>query len=404
MQDPQYIVAPELCTGCSLCANVCSQNAITMGWNAEGFLTPRVNTDACINCGLCSKLCPAKQPEEAHQDELRRQLPAYGAWSTDAKTHLKSSSGGVFSVLSEVILRDGGCVFGVVWQDKQTAVFAKAETMDEVAAMRGSKYTMAIPGTVYRDVKTELLKGRRVLFSGTPCQVQALKAYLRKPYDRLVTFDIVCHGVPSRHLLNKYVSEAEERTGKTVARIDFRAKRDCWLRFNQIKTFTDGSEEVSYLLEDPYMRLFLMDVTLNRCCYNCRYAHFPRQGDLSLGDFWGIQHIHPEWPIEQGISVLLVNTEQGRKFLSCLNEEKITLNRVPFSAVYKGQKEVYMRPVREIPQERERFMRECATTALEELVITCKPLKKKLPFRKKLIRELQRPFRQLRRLIMGDDD
>ena len=217
----KYITAPTNCTGCALCANVCSRDAIRMEWSAEGFLIPKVNTESCINCGLCAKQCIALEEKPAYTDDIES-VASWGGWNKNEATHLQSSSGGIFTALAERALMDGGCVFGVVWQDKYTAVFSKAETIEGLVRMRGSKYTPAIPGKVYQEVLAELKTGRQVLFSGTPCQVHALKKYLRKPFDNLLTIDIVCHGAPSHLLLEKYVQETEARTGKIIDHVSFR--------------------------------------------------------------------------------------------------------------------------------------------------------------------------------------
>lgn len=351
-----HIVAPEDCTGCSLCANVCGHDAIRMVWSEEGFLVPQVDEGACVGCGLCVLKCPALQPAPIHHDELRDSVPTYGAWHRDREVHMASSSGGVFTALAEWVLAQGGCVFGVVWRDKVTAVFTKAESMEEVARMRGSKYTTAMPLYVYREVKAELRRGRRVLFSGTPCQVHALRRYLVKDYDNLLTFDIVCHGVPSHLLLEKYVKEAERASGRRVSYVSFRGKRHSWVRFDQVCHFEDGSERVSYLGEDEYMRVFLSDVVLNRCCYNCRYAHFPRQGDLTLGDFWGADRLHDDWPIREGITVLLANSAKGAEVLGEIQKD-IDSVKVPFDEVYQNQGVVFVRPHKEIPRQRARALK-----------------------------------------------
>ena len=341
------ITPPQECTGCALCANVCAHDAIRMKWNMEGFLVPEVNTEACINCGACVKNCPA-QPE--HLDKLHRATPtsvpmgAYGAWHKDKDTHIQSSSGGIFSALAEQFFSKGGCVFGVVWANKDTAVFSKAENMDELAAMRGSKYTQAIPGDVYRQVKTELRKGRQVLFCGTSCQVYALKRFLRKEYANLLLVDILCHGVPSRLLLQSYIREYEKQERKELTRIHFRQKAGNWQQYQVKKTFRDGSSVSHHNWDDMFIRIFIADFALNKACYNCPHTRLPRVGDITLGDFWGDLHtLHPDWPIPDGIESILANTPQGHDLLQDLKDNSITLHSVPFKELYDGQPFTYQR-------------------------------------------------------------
>lgn len=362
----KHITPPTNCTGCALCANVCSQNAISMEWNTEGFLIPNVDTEACINCGLCTKQCIALEEKPVYSDDIES-VTAWGGWNKNENIHLQSSSGGIFSALANQTLEVGGCVFGVVWLDKYTATFSKAETIEELAQMRGSKYTPAIPGKVYQAVRAELKTGRQVLFSGTPCQVHALKKYLRKPYDNLLTIDIVCHGVPSHLILEKYVKEAETRTGKTIDHISFRDKPEGWLRFHVTCHYTDGSTTSAPLDKDLYMRLFLCDKALNYVCYNCPYAHIPRQGDITLGDYWGVANFHYDWPIEKGISAILTNTQKGGIHLNKL-QGQLDLRKEPFLSILSGQRVVYIRPPKQIPNIRAKVLQELKTLDLTQIL------------------------------------
>ena len=361
----KYITAPTNCTGCALCANVCSRDAIHMEWSSEGFLIPKVNTESCINCGLCIRQCIALEERPEYTDDTAS-VATWGGWNKHEATHLQSSSGGIFTALAEHVLFAGGCVFGVVWQDKYTAIFSKAETLKELAPMRGSKYTPAIPGKVYQEVLAELKTGRQVLFSGTPCQVHALKKYLRKPFDNLLTIDIVCHGAPSHLLLEKYVQETEARTGKIIDHVSFRDKPEGWLRFHVTCHYTDGSTSSAPLDEDSYMRLFLSDKALNLVCYNCPYAHIPRQGDITLGDYWGVQNLHPDWPIDKGISAILSNSPKGT---ACLEQISNTLElHKEFSEnILERQRVVYIRPQKQIPKERTSVLRNLPAWPLEKV-------------------------------------
>lgn len=360
-QSSRHIIVPQNCTGCALCANVCVHNAIRMEWSKEGFLVPQVNLDACINCGACVKACPA-QP--VHLEELSRgaedTLPpsSYGGWHAEKDTHLASSSGGVFSALAEQVFAAGGCVFGVVWENKDTAKFTKAENMEELAAMRGSKYTQAIPGMVYREVKDELKRGRRVLFCGTSCQVYALKRYLRKDYENLLLIDILCHGVPSRNLLQAYIREMEASTGKELARIQFRDKAGNWQRYQVKKIFSDGSTLSHVNREDTFMHIFIGDFVLNKACYSCPHARFPRVGDITLGDFWGdLQKLHPDWPIRDGIGSILGNTLKGKAILEELSAtEAAALIPDALDNLIGGQRSTYLRHNANIPVNRERVL------------------------------------------------
>lgn len=357
----KHITPPQSCTGCGLCANVCSKDAIRMEWSKEGFLVPQVDISACINCGLCVKMCPAQpgaMDNETYADDIDA-VVAYGGWNNDTDIHQNSSSGGVFSALAQHVFAERGCVFGVVWKDKETATFAKAENMEQLAPMRSSKYTQAEPDYVYREVKQELQRGKQVMFTGTACQVYALKKYLRKDYDNLLTVDIVCHGVPSRKLLQAYVKHYEQLQGKELKEVYFRFKDGNWQEYKVQKRFKDGSVLNHPNGQDLFMNLFIGDKLLNRCCYNCPHAHLPRPADITLGDYWGdLQSKHPEWPIKEGIGSVVINSEKGEIVLRMLvTNKKASLHRVHFRSVYNGQTRSYLRTSNDVtPKDRKSIL------------------------------------------------
>lgn len=319
-----HIVAPENCVGCALCANLCPKDAITMVWNKYGFLEPEVNTEACINCGMCLRQCPAL--EESEQAEKAENHPiAYGAWMKDEDILQQSSSGGIFTALARSVLNEGGIIFGVVWQTPDTAVFTSAETEEELAAMRGSKYVPAIVGKIYRQVKHELKKNRRVLFTGTPCQVYALKKYLKTIPENLLTVDIVCHGTPSRLILQKYIQEEETKQNKKAIKISMREKPEGWYQgYSHVAIYYSDGSRCGYRANvDSFYQLFMSDTMLNTNCYRCPHRTTSRPGDISICDYWGVANYHPDWPLAQGISGVLVNSERGAEAVESIKEQLI---------------------------------------------------------------------------------
>lgn len=350
----KYITPPADCTGCGLCANVCSQDAIRMAWNADGFLVPHVDTEKCINCGLCVKKCIVNAPKPDYHDNIEQVKDSYGAWNKATDILSKSSSGGIFTALAEHTLQNGGVVYGVIWKNNKTAAFSRASSPEELATMRGSKYTQAIPEYVYRNVKDDLKSGCQVLFSGTGCQVMALKQFLGKDYDNLLTIDVLCHGAPSHIILDKYVEESEKKYGKSIQYVSFRDKRKGWRDFHVVRHFDDGSEKACTQRKDVYMRLFLSELALNQACYNCISGHLPKPGDITLGDYWGVHKLQPEWPIKEGVSAVLANTEKGKQALTAITNA-IELHSQPFENIYRGQG-IYIRPAKELPSERDSFI------------------------------------------------
>ena len=366
MKNRAYIIPPDNCMGCGLCANLCSQNAIEMVWSQNGFLEPEVDIAKCVGCGICSKLCIAKH--RLALDTGMSDVISYAAWSKDKGMQRMSSSGGVFSSIAEMIISSGGVVYGVKWQDKCTAAFTKVTKLSELMSIRGSKYVQAHPGYVYREVHSSLKEGKRVLFAGTACQVHALKSYLRKDYDDLVCLEILCHGVPSRLLMERYVAEHESSTGKIVDKINFRDKTEGWEQYRITCHYTDGTAESESLGESNYMGLFLSDLALNEGCYSCPFAGWPRQGDLTLGDYWGIpkQEFATE-VCKDGVGSLIVNSEQGRKLLHEICEKQLVeTKRQPFARIFRGQPRTFVRTGRMHGKVRRKLLAELHSSTLHD--------------------------------------
>lgn len=317
------------CVGCGLCAEVCPVQAINMRLNLKGYITPEIDTQRCINCGLCAKKCVVGN--SALSDLTKNEeSESFAAWHTSADILKRSSSGGVFSALSEWVLSQKGCIFGVKWKDKYTAVFGMAENLQELAELRGSKYIQAFTDNAYQKVKAQLRTGRVVLFTGTPCQVHALNQFLGKKYNNLITVDIVCHGVPSHHAFRLYVDEFEAESGKTLTKVNFRDKIISWNQFSMARHTSDGETSHVYHRSDDYMRLYLSNKILNDTCYVCPFRKHGRQGDITLGDFWGVGRYFPNWQVRLGRSVVLANNRKGMNLLEKLKETQ-QLNLVPIT-------------------------------------------------------------------------
>ena len=338
-----------------------------MVWNNDGFLIPHADETTCIHCGLCLKQCIAMKPTNSDQPN-NASCSVYAAWSTAPELQNQSSSGGIFSALALEVIKQNGIVYGVIWENPYDAVFSSAESAAELASMRGSKYTQAIPGKVYQNVLTQLKKGRQVLFAGTSCQVHALKKYIKKPYDNLLCIDIVCHGVPSRLLLNKYIKEAEANSKKTIHHISFRDKPEGWRRFHVTRHYTDKTTDSLPLGHDNYMRLFLSDKILNQACYDCPYIKATREGDISLGDFWGIETYHPEAPLKQGVSAVITNTAKGtRAFLKLKEKQQINFIQEAFEHLIPHQAG-FRRHVQSPPYDRHLVLKELHKLCLPKII------------------------------------
>ena len=315
------------CCGCSACASACSKQCITMTEDNEGFLYPKVNEGICINCGLCEKVCNMLHPYEGHEPEQ-----VLAAINKNEEIRLKSSSGGIFYMLAERTIRDGGVVFGARFDKNWQVVIDYAEDMKGVEAFMGSKYVQSRIEHAYIDVKRFLAEGREVLFSGTPCQVAGLHKFLRKPYENLLAVDFICHGTPSPKVWRIYLNEVVNRS-QVINSIEFRNKTKGWKNFSFKFRYNEEDSSVSMLSpfqQNHYMKAFLQDISLRPSCYGCKAKGGSSHSDLTIADFWGINTVFPEMDDDKGIGLVFVNTEKGKEALDFtqMNAAETTYERI----------------------------------------------------------------------------
>lgn len=303
----------DACSGCSACVMKCPKHCITMQADNEGFLYPEVNRVDCIDCGLCEKVC-----HELHPYQQRKPLNVYAAINNDEEIRLKSSSGGIFYLLAEKTISEGGVVFGARFDDEWQVILDYAETLEGMQPFMGSKYVQARTANAYKDAETFLKQGRIVLFSGSPCQIAGLHHYLQKEYENLKTVDFVCHGVPSPKVWQRYLDEVVTSGKQAINDVKFRNKSNGWKKFNIVLSY--NHEEETYSLcswhqQNHYMRAFLSDMILRPSCHECKAKQGSSHSDITIADFWGIHIEMPEMDDDKGTGLVLVNTGKGRNAL-----------------------------------------------------------------------------------------
>ncbi len=304
------------CCGCTACVNACPVQCIVMRRDREeGFDYPVANPDLCIGCGKCDAVCPVLNPSEAREPSA--------AFAVRCEKYVDgSSSGGVFPALAKVVIDDGGVVFGAVMETDMIVGHTEAETMEGVERMRGSKYVQSDPYSSFLDAREYLDSGRKVLFSGTPCQIAGLKHFLGGEHDGLLTIDIACHGVPGPGLWEMYLNALKTRTKKNIASVDFRDKSHGWRRYGFACSDALGDDVLNVRAsEDPYMALFMQDMTLRPSCYNCPARGGRSGSDLTLADLWSVAGTAPVLNDDKGVSGVLVNTPKGREYMEVLHSE-----------------------------------------------------------------------------------
>lgn len=292
--------------------------------DSEGFLYPDVNKQQCIDCGLCESVCPIINTKEPVKP-----ITVLAAYNNNESIRQKSSSGGIFTLLAEKTIEEGGVVFGARFNENWQVELAYTETVDGIAVFMGSKYVQARVGNAYSDAKRFLEQGRQVLFTGTPCQISGLNQFLQKEYDNLLTVDVICHGVPSPKVWKRYLSEITNNAIHAVNSCSFRNKDNGWKRFNFRISFPENEETCilsSYHQENHFMRAFLSNMILRPACHSCKSKSGRSQNDITIADFWGIQNVLTDMDDDMGTSLILINTSKGRSFADKLNMKSVPVD------------------------------------------------------------------------------
>ncbi|MCM1324025.1 MAG: polysaccharide pyruvyl transferase family protein [Acetobacter sp.] len=319
------------CTGCGACYNICPHKAISMQMNREGFLSPEIDETKCVDCGLCYNKCPAEHPIYINNEK-----PMCLALAAEDDLRKQSSSGAVFPLLAELVLDNGGYVCGASWNEQNLVEHIIISDKADLNKLKGSKYLQSNTNECYTKIKSLLKKDKIVMFTGTPCQVAGLNAYLGKTYEKLLTVDIICHGTPSPKVYKKYLSELVQNAEEKVLETNFRDKVNGWKPHLTITTTTATTTYTDSSEKDIFMQAFLKNLCLNKSCAQCPFAKLPRQGDITLGDFWGIDKYSKKLNDKKGTSAVLINTSKGKKYINALKKKAKIFAKVPLKYAIKG--------------------------------------------------------------------
>lgn len=344
VEDPVTVadLKSENCTGCGACFNLCPTKAITMSYNYEGFLEPVVDSEKCVKCKKCITACPALHPV---YDKLKRPK-CYAAFGED-DIRSKSSSGAIFSLVSSYVFENGGYVCGAAYDDRFVLKHILISGEDEMYRLRESKYVQTDTNTVYTQIGELLSNDTMVLFCGCGCQVAGLYAYLSSKkisQSKLYTIDLMCHGSPSPKLFEKYINEVHGGADN-IESISFRSKEFFgWSNEMNVK-YKNGSVYRNTRNMDPYYKAFLPCISVRKSCGHCVFAKLPRQGDLTLADFWGVRELNKSYDDGNGTSIVSVNSQKGEKLMEAISEklklyEEVDINYIlthgqPFDHSFK---------------------------------------------------------------------
>lgn len=340
----EEIIEKAHCTGCAACANICPHGAIDIKQDTRGFHRPVINQEKCVNCGLCKKVCPILNYKETN----KKNPNVYAIWAND-DIREASSSGGLFTLLAQYVLDNNGVVVGAAFNDYWEVEHIIIDNEKDLNKLRGSKYVQSrISENLYKDIKTILNNDRYVLFSGCPCQVAGLRYYLQKDYEKLILVDMLCSCTPSPNALKKYLKYINPENDQII-QINFRDKsKNGWSITHTIKTIKKSISDFKY------MQSFLSKNISHNCCSECKFATLPRQSDITIGDFWGIEKYKKSWNDKKGTSMFIANNEKGEKIYELLKGKYKRYEKVPIK--YAMQKVLY-EPFKANPQKREKFFK-----------------------------------------------
>lgn len=325
LEETIEVVDQSYCTGCGACRNICPQNAISMKNDNEGFIMPVIDTGKCIRCGICKKICPALE----QTPDLKKYISCYAMMASD-ETRAISSSGGAFTLLAENILEQGGAVCGAAWSEDYSVNHIIIESKDELWKLRGSKYVQSNIQETYRETKQLLDVGRIVLYTGMPCQIDGLLHYLRKDYENLITVDLLCRGIASNELFKKFIRE--NYRDKKIEKISFKDKKPLGWGATTSYQMSDGSIEKTNIHNSIWMCAYLANIMDRKSCYSCKFNTDKRVGDISIGDFWGIDKWNKQYNDTKGTSIIIVNSQKGELLINNIKGKCKLIEKVPLEA------------------------------------------------------------------------
>lgn len=298
------------CTGCQACRISCPKSAISMEENSKGHIYPKIDDNLCVGCGRCRQVCPSINPPVISDGPL----VCYAAHALDKQVRKYSTSGGLSYVISNKIIELGGAFCGVVWS-KNSAIHKVVEDKASLKEFQGSKYVHSDVCDTYLEIKEFLQTGKKVVFTGTPCQCAGLLNYLGRKDDNLLLVDIICHGVPSRKFLRDCIFEEENKYGKNICSVRFRDKYPDQYNSCMKYIFEDGMQDVEKYNESFYYRLFVDNYTLRDNCFHCKYSSIKRVSDITIADFWGYMPYKLRFrDYRKGMSIVLINSIKGKFF------------------------------------------------------------------------------------------
>ena len=304
----------EKCYGCGACEKVCPKKCVEMQEDEEGFLYPEINISNCTNCDLCRKCCPNKNL--FIKKVLLKEPNIYAVLNIQDKERENSSSGGAFPLFAYEVLKQKGIIFGATFNKDFVVIHQEAQNEKEMQVFRGSKYVQSNLKDTYIKAENYLKQNRKVLYTGTPCQIAGLYSYLKQDYENLYTMDLICHGTPSPKVFKDYLQYIKKNN--TIKEINFRDKSFGWENSKIRITFEQGVAYIESKEKDIFYQLFLKNYILRPSCHECKFTKINRESDITIGDYWGVNKHKPHMNDGKGTSLVIVNSKKGKEFFDLI--------------------------------------------------------------------------------------
>lgn len=341
------------CCGCNACGDICTQGAITFKTDKEGFWYPQVDVAKCTNCGMCEKVCPIINIETLKKNDFPQSV-CYAAEHKNLEVVFDSTSGGLFSALADRMYRDSGYVGGAIFNDDFSVREYISNDKTDLPKLRSSKYLQSNAEGFYKEIKSLLVKGEKVLVCGTPCQMAALRAFLRKDYENLIIVDFICRGVNSPKIWRKYLDSFEERYGSKVVYAKAKSKEYGWRNLTQKVILENGKAYYETGNVSNFTKGYLRTNAYCRpSCYQCQFKGFPRMADITIADFWGVEKVSQSMEKNLGTSLVMVNSMKGAEYFEKI-KQRINFVEVPFDSILGGNPAL-VRPLDPPIVDREQF-------------------------------------------------
>ena len=377
------------CTSCTACSNICPKQCISFNKNKDGFNYPEIDKSKCIECSLCENICPV-----INKKQTNSKTRAYAVKNKNEKVRLESTSGGFFSLLADYVLENDGYVAGAAYDENFVVKHIIVNDRSELYRLRGAKYSQSELGNIFFSIEKLLEEGKMILFSGTPCQCEGLKAFLKKDYKNLITADLICHGVPSPEVWQKYIDyrSDKENDGIRPKKINMRCKDSGWSNYGYSTEFVyeNGKRTLVLNSRDLFMKAFVGNICLRESCSDCKAKGINRVTDFTLGDYWGIWNQYPEFDDNRGTSAVFVHSDKGEELLNNLNGQ-LEMIKTDVENVYK-ENISFIESSKSHP-DRNEFLERVTADNFEELI------KKYFPVKESRTNMITRIKRRLKRVI-----